>query len=140
MAGLRSSVKGWRPRWFFVSVNGGRGVRTTWKVPTKSVEPKLDRAAEDRMKKVRECREEKGVRWDELVLPSTLFALNLGPQPLGEDLAREELKVQRKADEEEEMRLFTRADKYREAKLGPAPKPIARERVQLHPKPLGKKI
>lgn len=29
VAGLPSSVKGWRPRWFFVTANGGAGVRTT---------------------------------------------------------------------------------------------------------------
>ena len=97
VAGLLSAVKGWRPRWFFVTTNSGSGVHTTRKVPTKSVEPKLDGAAEDRVKKVREWREKKGVRWDELVLSSTLFALKLEPQPLGEDLTRDELEVQRKA-------------------------------------------
>ncbi|GMP92779.1 hypothetical protein CsSME_00042863 [Camellia sinensis var. sinensis] len=86
--------------------NAEAGVCTTWKVPTKSVEPKLDKAAEDRVKRVRKWREENGVRWDELVLPSTLFALKLRPQPLGEDPAREELEAQRKAEEEEERRLF----------------------------------
>ncbi|XP_028092948.1 uncharacterized protein LOC114293113 [Camellia sinensis] len=99
-------MKGWRPRWFFVSVNGGRGVRTTQKFPTKSVEPKLDGSTEDRVKK---------------------------------DPAKEELEVQRKAEKEEERRLFARADKYKEAKLGPAPKPTARERVRPRPKPLGEK-
>ncbi|XP_028059423.1 uncharacterized protein LOC114263132 [Camellia sinensis] len=50
VAGLPSSVKGWRPRWFFVSANGERGVHTTWKVPTKSVEPRLEAEAENRVK------------------------------------------------------------------------------------------
>ncbi|GMP88587.1 hypothetical protein CsSME_00040517 [Camellia sinensis var. sinensis] len=136
VAGLPSS--GWRPRWFFVIANDGARVRTMWKVPTKSIEPRLDKAAKDRVKRVREWREEKGVRWDELVLPSTLFAVNLGPQPLGEDPAREELERQRKA-KEEEKRLFTRANKYKETQLGPTPKPIARERIRLRPKPLGGK-
>ncbi|GMP97876.1 hypothetical protein CsSME_00045969 [Camellia sinensis var. sinensis] len=40
--------------------NGGVWVCTTWKVPTKSVEPKLGGEAEDRVKKVREWREDKG--------------------------------------------------------------------------------
>ena len=139
MAGLPSSVKGWRPRWFFVTENGGAGARTTWKVPTKLVEPKLGGEAEDRVKKVREWREEKGVRWDELVLLSILFALKLGPQLLGEDPAREELERQQKAEEEEERRLFARANKYKKTQLGPAPKLVSRERIWPRPKPLGDK-
>ncbi|GMP23750.1 hypothetical protein CsSME_00001236 [Camellia sinensis var. sinensis] len=119
-------------------MNGGEGIRATW-VPTKSVEPKLDKATEDRVKRMREWREEKGVRWDELVLPSKLFALDLGPQPLEEDPAREELEAQMKVREEKERRLFARADKYRETQLGPAPKLIARERIRPRPKPLGEK-
>lgn len=79
------------------------------------------------------------MRWNELVLPSTLFALKLGPQPLGADPAREELEAQRKAEEEEKRRLFARADKYKETQLGPALKPIARERIRQRPKPLGEK-
>ncbi|XP_028113482.1 caldesmon-like [Camellia sinensis] len=79
--------------------NGGAGVRTMWRVPAKSVEPKLGGEVEDRVKNAREWREEKGVRWDELVLPSTLFALKLGPQPLGKDPARKELEMQRKVEE-----------------------------------------
>lgn len=28
VVGLPSSIKGWRPRWFYVSISGGVGVRT----------------------------------------------------------------------------------------------------------------
>ncbi|GMP53458.1 hypothetical protein CsSME_00018908 [Camellia sinensis var. sinensis] len=86
--------------------------------PHKSVEPKLGAEAEDRVKKVREWRKEKGVRWDELVLPSTWFALNLGPQPLEEDPVREEMEVGRKAKEEEERRLFARRKNTRRRNWG----------------------
>lgn len=54
VAGLPSSIKGWRLRWFYVSASGGVGVRTIWKVPTKSVEPKLGAAAEESVKRVKE--------------------------------------------------------------------------------------
>lgn len=50
LAGLPSLVKGWRPKWFFVSESGGKRVRIIWKVPTKSLEPKLDAEAEKRVK------------------------------------------------------------------------------------------
>ncbi|GMP41486.1 hypothetical protein CsSME_00011571 [Camellia sinensis var. sinensis] len=67
VAGLLSSIKGWRPRWFYVSANGEVRVRTVWRVPTKSVKPKLGAAAEERVKRVKEWREKEGARWDELV-------------------------------------------------------------------------
>ncbi|XP_028108407.1 caldesmon-like [Camellia sinensis] len=60
VAGLPSSIKGWRPRWFYVSASGGVGVRTIWKVPTKSVEPKLGAAAEERIKRVKEQANKEG--------------------------------------------------------------------------------
>ena len=86
MAWLPPSIKGWRPRWFYVSASEGVGVRTIWKVPTKSVEPKLRAAAEERVKRVKEWREKEGARWDKLVQPLALFEAGLGPQPSGGDL------------------------------------------------------
>ncbi|GMP93359.1 hypothetical protein CsSME_00043230 [Camellia sinensis var. sinensis] len=62
VAGLPSSMKGWRPRWFYVSTSEGVGVRTIWKVPTKSMEPRLGAAAEERVKRVKELREKEGAR------------------------------------------------------------------------------
>lgn len=76
-----------------MSANGGVGVLTVWKVPTKSVEPKLGAAAEERVKKVKELMEKEGARWDELVQPLALFVAGLGPQPIGGDLEPVELEV-----------------------------------------------
>lgn len=97
VAGLPSSIKGWRRRWFYVSANGGARVRTVWRVPTKSVEPKLGAAVEGRIKKVKAWWEKEGVRWDELVQPSVLFGAGLGPQPSGGNLGRAKLEARRKA-------------------------------------------
>ncbi|GMQ07110.1 hypothetical protein CsSME_00051447 [Camellia sinensis var. sinensis] len=129
VAGLPSSIKGWRPRWFYVSANGGVGVRTVWRVPTKSMEPKLGAAAEERVKKVKAWREKKGVRWDDLVQPSALFAAGLGPQPTGGDLAPANLEAKRKAQEAEDRAIFAKANKFKQVQLGPPPKPVARERI-----------
>lgn len=76
---MPSSIKEWRPRWFYLSINGGVGVHTVWRVPTKSMEPKLGVAAEERMKKVKAWKEKEGVKWDDLIQPSALFAAGLGP-------------------------------------------------------------
>ncbi|XP_028093398.1 uncharacterized protein LOC114293527 [Camellia sinensis] len=54
VAGLPTSIKGWRPWWFFVAVNGGMGVRTIWKVPTRSMESRLGAVAEERVKRMKE--------------------------------------------------------------------------------------
>ncbi|XP_028117560.1 uncharacterized protein LOC114315175 [Camellia sinensis] len=56
-----------------------------------------------------------------------------------EDPAREELEARRKAEEAEEQRAFAKVDKYKEARLGPAPKLVMREWVRPRPKPLGDK-
>ena len=83
MAGLPSSIRGWRSRWFYMSTGGGVGVRMVWRVPTKSMEPKLGAATEERVKNVKALREKEGVRWDDLVQPSALFAQVFFPQRLG---------------------------------------------------------
>ncbi|GMP31345.1 hypothetical protein CsSME_00005600 [Camellia sinensis var. sinensis] len=80
-----------------MSTNEGVGVRTIWKVPTKSMEPRLGAAAEERVKRVKEWREKEGAKWDELVQPSALFAAGLGPQPNSGDFDRAELEARRKA-------------------------------------------
>lgn len=59
VAGLPTSIKGWRPRWFYVSANGGVGVRTIWKVPTRSMESRLGAMAEERVKEWRERERER---------------------------------------------------------------------------------
>lgn len=129
VTGLPSSIKGWRPRWFYVSGNGGVGVRTVWRVPTKSVEPKLGAAAEERVKKVKAWRENEGVRWDELVQPSALFAAGLGPQPTGGDLELTELEARREAQEVEDKSILAKASKFKESQADRPPKPIAMERI-----------
>lgn len=85
--------------------------------------------AENRVKRVKEWREKEGVKWDNLILPSTLFFLRLEPQPMEGDQAREELEARRKAEEAEERRVFAKEEKYKETQLGPAPKLVMRERV-----------
>ncbi|GMP75614.1 hypothetical protein CsSME_00032632 [Camellia sinensis var. sinensis] len=114
VAGLPSSIKGWRPRWFYVSANGEVGVRIVWRVPTKSVEPKLGVVAEERVKKVKAWSEKEGVKWDDLVQPSTLFAAGLGPQPTGGDLAPAKLEARRKAQEAEDRTIFAKPQKFKE--------------------------
>lgn len=71
VVGVPSSVNGWRLKWFYISTNGERGVGTTWKVPTMLVEPRLEVEAENRVKRVKEWREKEGVKWDDLIRPST---------------------------------------------------------------------
>lgn len=129
VAGLPSSVKGWRPQWFYVSANGGAGVHTVRKVLTKSVEPRLEGEAEERVKKVKAWREKEGAKWDDLVQPLALFASRLGPQLTGEDLAPAELEARRKKQEAEDRTIFARADKYKESQLGSPLRPVMRERI-----------
>ena len=139
VAGLPTSIKGWRPRWFYVSIAGGAGVRTIWKVPAKYAELKLGATAEERVKKVKEWREKEKVKWDELVQPSVLFEAGLGPKPIGEDLDRSELEVRRKAQEAEDQTMLVKAQKFKEAQADRPPQPVARERIRPRPKPLGEK-
>ncbi|CAL5387213.1 unnamed protein product [Camellia sinensis] len=139
VAGLPSSIKGWRPLWFYVSANGGAGLRMVWRVPTKSVEPKLGVTANERIKKVKAWRENEEVRWDELVQPSALFGVGLGPQPSGGDLGRAELEAMRKAQEAEDMAILAKASKFKESQEDRPPKSIAREIIRPRPKPLGEK-
>ncbi|GMP41152.1 hypothetical protein CsSME_00011348 [Camellia sinensis var. sinensis] len=120
-------------------MNGGVGVCTVWRVPNKSVEPKLGVAAEERVKKVKAWREKKGVRWDDLIQPSALFAARLGPKSTGGDLAPVELEARRKAQEAEDRTIFARANKYKETQADRPPKAIPRERIRPRPKPLGEK-
>ncbi|THG16967.1 hypothetical protein TEA_010501 [Camellia sinensis var. sinensis] len=115
VAGLPSSIKGWRPRWFYVSTNGGVGVRTMWRVPTKSVEPRLGAAAEETVKKVKAWREKEGAKWDDFVQPSALFAARLGPQPTDGDFTPVELETRRRAQEAEDRASFSKDNKYRES-------------------------
>ncbi|XP_028101550.1 ribosome-binding protein 1-like [Camellia sinensis] len=122
VAGLPSSIKGWRPRWFYVSASGGVRVRTIWKVPTKSVEPRLGAAIEERVKRVKEWREKEWARWDELVQPSALFEAGLGPQPCGGDLDRMELEARRKAQEAEDQTILAKAQKFKESQADRPPK------------------
>ncbi|XP_028116633.1 uncharacterized protein LOC114314353 [Camellia sinensis] len=139
VAGVPSSIKGWRPRWFYVSASGGVGVRTIWKVPTKSMEPKLGAAAEEIIKKAKAWRENEGLRWDELVQPSALFVAGLGPQSNGGHVGRAELEARRKVQEAEDKAMLAKATKFKEAQEDRPPKPIARERIRPRPKPLGGK-
>ncbi|XP_028077394.1 tubby-related protein 1-like [Camellia sinensis] len=122
-----------------MSANGGVGVHTVWRVPTKSVEPKLGAAAGEMVKKVKAWREKEGVKWDDLVQPSALFVAGLGPQPTGGDLAPAEPEARREAQEVEDRIIFAKAQKFKETQLGPPPKPVARERIQPRPKLLGEK-
>ncbi|GMP69869.1 hypothetical protein CsSME_00028961 [Camellia sinensis var. sinensis] len=122
-----------------MSSNEGVGVRIVWKVPTKSMEPKLGAAAEARVKRVKEWREKEGARWDELVQPSALFAVGLGPQPIGGDMGPAELEARRKAQEAEDMAILAKASKFKESQADRPPKSIARERIRPRPKPLGEK-
>ena len=45
-----------------MSAIGGVGVRTIWKVPTKSGEPKVGAATEERVTRVKEWREKEGAK------------------------------------------------------------------------------
>ncbi|GMP84445.1 hypothetical protein CsSME_00037974 [Camellia sinensis var. sinensis] len=129
VAGLPTSIKGWRPRWFYVSANGGLGVRTIWKVPIRSVESRLGAVAEERMKRVKEWRERENGKWDELVQPSALFEAGLGPQPRGGDLDRAELEARREVQEAEDQAILAKATKLKEVRGDRPPQPIARERI-----------
>ncbi|XP_028099252.1 actin cytoskeleton-regulatory complex protein pan-1-like, partial [Camellia sinensis] len=139
VAGLPTSIKGWRPRWFFVAVNGGMGVRTIWKVPTRSMESRLGAVAEEMMKRVKEWREREKAKWDDLVQPSALFEAGLGPQPKVGDLGLEGLEERRRAQEVEDRAVMAKAAKLMEAQRDRPPQPIARERIRPRPRPLGEK-
>lgn len=139
VAGLPTSIKGWRARWFYVSANGGLGARTIWKVPTKSLEVRLGAEAEERVKRVKEWRETENARWDDLVQPSALFQAGLGPQPSGEDLGRAELEARRKAQEAEDQAILAKATQFKKAQDDRPARPIAKERIRPRPKPLGGK-
>lgn len=54
-------------------------------------------------------------------------------------MAPAELETRRKAQEAEDRTIFTKAKKFKEAQLGPPPKPVARERIRPPPKSLGEK-
>ncbi|GMP61864.1 hypothetical protein CsSME_00024161 [Camellia sinensis var. sinensis] len=114
-------------------------MRTMWRVPTKSVEPKLGAATEERVKKMKAWSENKGVKWNDLVQQSALFTAGLGPQPTGGDLAPVELEARRKAQEAEDRTIFAKAQKFKETQLGPPPKSIVREGIRPRLKLLRKK-
>ncbi|GMQ06660.1 hypothetical protein CsSME_00051153 [Camellia sinensis var. sinensis] len=114
-------------------------MRTVWKVPTKSMEPRLGAAEKERVKRVKEWREKKGAKWDELVQPSALFAAGLGPQPNSGDLDLAELEVRRKAQEAEDRTILAQASKFKEAQEDRLHKPIARERIRPRLKSLKEK-
>ena len=84
-------------------------MHTIWKVLTKSMKPKLGAAAEERVKRVKEWRENEGARWDELVQPSALFEAGLGPKPSSGDLDRAELEARRRAQEAEDQAILAKA-------------------------------
>lgn len=58
--------------------------------------------------------EKEGLKWDDLVQPLALFALNLGLQLVEGDPSPEEMEARRKAQEAEDKRAFAMADKYKE--------------------------
>ena len=88
---------------------------TIWKVPTKSVEPKLRVATKEMVKRVKEWREKEGARWVELIQPSALFEAGLGPQLSGGDLDQAELEARRKAQEAEDQTILAKAQKFKES-------------------------
>ena len=115
VAGLPTSIKGWRARWFYVSANGGLGARTIWKVPTRSMEARLGAEVGERVKRVKEWREKENAKWDDLVQPSALFQAGLGPQPVGEDLDQAALEAMRKAQEAEDQAILAKATQFKKA-------------------------
>ncbi|XP_028066646.1 caldesmon-like [Camellia sinensis] len=97
VAGLSSLIKGWRPRWFYVSANGGLGVRTIWKVPIR-LGPRpssgdLDRAELEARRRAQEAEDQailakaqkfKESQVDRPPKPVVRERIRPRPKPLGE--------------------------------------------------------